>query len=157
MKAAFLQCMKNLYPQGVSREQLRDLIHCFSMGWAESFRHAVETEQPPVLRELRMAAVASAVEAWQQDVKQTAELGWMPDESWQWWEAAAKRDDSAEENRITMIDGVELKTDITLSQAPHVGMLIPHLGPITKATCYSRSSAGVARCTVQTEQHSCQP
>lgn len=39
MKQAFLQCMKILYPEGVkSREQLRDLVRCFGMGWAESMQ-----------------------------------------------------------------------------------------------------------------------
>jgi len=55
-----------------------------------------------------------------------------------------------------MIDGVELREPIALPLAPHLGMLIPHLGPITKASCYQRA-AGVAKWTVQTEQRSCQP
>jgi len=36
------------------------------MGWAESFRHAVETEHPLMKRGLRAASVLSAVEDWQQ-------------------------------------------------------------------------------------------
>lgn len=136
MKAAFLNCMKHLYPQGVtSREQLRDLIHAFSMGWAESFKHVVETERPPVLRELRMAAVSSAVEAWQANGKEAAAPGWLPDASWQWWETAPV----ARAHHIHMINGVPLKSALVWDGPPQLGQSIPHLGKIIRAQCYHQS------------------
>lgn len=70
MKGAFLESMRQLYPDGVNnREQHRDLIHCYSMGWCDA---------------LMAANDKAAVAAWCEEFEPISKLGWFPDASWQW-------------------------------------------------------------------------
>jgi hypothetical protein len=70
-KARFFECMKLIYPDGVSsQEQLRDLIRVFSMGWLEA---------------LMLNECKGAVELWVRQYSKTTDVSWWPDDSWKWW------------------------------------------------------------------------
>lgn len=73
MKEAFKQSMSYLYPGagGVSRDQMRDLVRTFSMGWVEGLRAHNQVE---------------AVREWAEGLGlEVSNVGWWPDETWIWW------------------------------------------------------------------------
>lgn len=71
MKAKFLECMKYMYPEGITNQhQHRDLIRVFGMGWLECL---LATNQDQV------------ASAWLEEWSPYVDLNWWPDESWQWW------------------------------------------------------------------------
>lgn len=71
MKAAFLKSMKFLYPIGVdTRDQHRDLVRTFVMGWNEAL---MSRGDETGLKE-GMPITESIVSP-----------KWYPDSTWKWW------------------------------------------------------------------------
>jgi len=70
MKETFKKAMRRLYPEGVEPHQLRDLVHCYAMGYADAL---VRANDKILLR------------VWAFNTQALAEPNWMPDDSWKWW------------------------------------------------------------------------
>lgn len=65
-------CMRMIYPQGPSSAyQHRDVIRCFSMGWAEA---------------LIAANCREGLAQWTEEWKLCAEENWWPGPEWAWWQ-----------------------------------------------------------------------
>jgi len=70
VRESFLRDMKLIYPDGVdNREQHRDLVRTYSMGWVSSLMEVGNRE---------------AIEKWVKDFAYLSKPGWWPDLSWEW-------------------------------------------------------------------------
>lgn len=71
MKTAFLHDMELMYPDGVpSREQLRDLVRTYAMGWVAALAQAGDEPR---------------VADWFLQFRGMEKEDWWPDDSWMWW------------------------------------------------------------------------